>query len=224
MLQSIVNAGGGTVVAAIAVTGKHCEFINTAGGGAGATAVCTWSANPSVGETIHCTGADFGGTSNAFSFTDNAGTPNTYTNNGSRYRGTGIGGDYQFFDTGAISNSPSTTTVSRTGALFMGLGCFSTTGGLSTADGAVGTFSQNVGVGATLTATIVPTGSADIAECFGTSTGGTNIHPGTGYTAISTIASNEMVIYKLLSASGSQSATMTLEGSFAADMICSTYK
>lgn len=205
----------------IVVTGKTCANVV---GGPVASVTCTWSSNPSAGETIHCAVSNYSNSYGGGGVSDNASPSNTYSQNGSTYAGTGISdGQYALFDSFGITNSPSTTTLNiGFNSTFPGIGCFSTTGGTGAVDGALGTYSQASGT--TLTAAVVPTGSADISECGVFTSGGSTITAGAGYTLVATLGANESSEYKILSTSGSQNATATVSPSSAGDMICGTYK
>ena len=204
-------SGGG----AITVTGNTCaswSYNNST--------ACTWTpSSPSVGNSIHCFVFNFS-TTTAFSVTDNAGVPNTYTQNGTAiYHGTANAGYYALFDDLAVTNGPLTaTTASVTGTgNFFGLSCYETAGGSEVIDGAVGTGSAASG---SVSATINPTGTTDLASCGVSSS--SNLTPGTGYTGIAPVPfSPTTSIYQVLTGSGSQTATATIAGG--TDMICGTY-
>ncbi len=217
---SVATASG---ILPISVTGKNCvgndNFSNP---------TCTWSADPAIGETIHCavmnagTGASAG---TPYSVTDNASTPNVYTANGSAFAGTSTGATMQLFDSFSITHSPHTSTFTQTGSVqnFPVFICFSTTGGVGAADGAVGTYDSNIS-GTTLTTTVNPTGTADIAYGWVVVSGSPAFTAGTGFTLVGSNSSRASE-QKILSSSGSQTCTMTYTpASVGNDMICGTYK
>lgn len=212
----------------ITVTGKTCAHMNSF-----SNPTCTWSTNPAIGESIHCIVVNFNnGSDTPFSVTDNASTPNTYTANGSNFLdNTNTVGDYQLFDSFAITHSPSTTSFSITGGgnNGTGLSCFSTTGGTGAADGSVVHTSQPTG-STSISVNVNPTGSTDLSECMGgTALAASTFTAGSGYTLIGGILTfgnfNVEDEYKILSASGSQAAAITYSSSSAAAaIICGTYK
>jgi hypothetical protein len=100
--------------------------------------------------------------------------------------------------------------------VFFGLSCFSTTGGGRAIDGALGTGSAKSG---SVSATVNPTGSTDLAWCGVSSS--SSLTP--GYTAIAGLYGSPTTgMYKILTAAGSQTASATITSG--ADIICATYK
>jgi hypothetical protein len=211
---------------AITVTGKHCSGKAANGGSGPAGQSCTWNVAPSVGETIHClvyNNSVGGQTSTIFTVSDSAG--NSYTANGTGTLSTqsSIGEMYEFFDAVNIAISPTSTSAAMSYyTAYQGLACFSTTGEATTspADGSpvMATTSAN---GSSLSLTISPAGSADLAECGALASFA--ISPGSGYSSIPTTGITQ--IYKVLNAGGAQTASISIAGSgAAADLVCATYR
>jgi hypothetical protein len=220
--------GGVPTISPYSITGKTCAHMQNF-----ANSTCTWSTNPSVGESIHCIVVNSNdGSDTPFSVTDNASTPNTYTANGSNFLdNVDTTSNFQLFDSFLITHSPSTTTFSITGAGNNGtaLSCFSTTGGVPAVDGSVVHVAQGTG-STSISVNVNPTGSTDLSECMGgTASAASTFTAGTGYTLIGGILTfgnfNEEVEYQILSSSGSQAAAITYSSSSAnAAIICGTYK
>ena len=108
---------------AITVTGNMCANWTYS-----TSTSCNWTPNsPSAGNSIHCFVFNFS-TTGGFSVTDNAVTPNAYTQNGSTYIGTANGGHYALFDDLSITDGSLTrTTVNLSGSgSFFGLSCYET--------------------------------------------------------------------------------------------------
>lgn len=203
----------------ITLTGDTCSNVGTS---TGTSVTCTWSTAPSVGQTIHWGVYTFSAPS-TFTVTDSSG--NTCTANGAQYSGTSFGTiTYQLFDCFVIAGSPTTSTFTLSGSgSFPVISGYSTTGGVGAVDGTPGTAS--VTSSTTISATINPTGSTDLSNCIVASGGGSTIGAGSGYALINTVNTNNTGEYKILTASGSQTATAAaLSGAFSADLICGTYK
>lgn len=208
------------IIAGIVATGKGCANQSFSGN----PITCTWSSAPVAGETIYCFISNSSGGS-TYTITDNAGTPNTYTANGAVFNSPSTFADYQMFRSFNIANSPTTSSITASGStFFLTILCMSVTGATNVVDGAIGTGNQ--ASGASLSATINPTGTKDIAFCGTVGAGGSTVTPGSGYTAApSVIGTNIKGVYKILTASGSQSASVNNSpGTGSTDLICATYK
>jgi len=224
---TIIKSGVGG--SSIVVTGKTCFATQNF-----SDPTCTWSANPSVGETIHCGVSNQNGTlGTPFSVSDNASPANSYTANGSSFLSADLNGSFQFFDSFSITHSPSTTTLTTTGTNqnITGIGCISTTGGVGSVDAAVGTVTGNTVT--TMSATIVPTGSADLALFWVATNNGTaaaTYTAGSGFTLIGTTLTSSRFTYQMeysvLSSSGSQSCPISWNQSSTSGNggICGTWK
>jgi hypothetical protein len=186
-----------------------------------------------VGENIVCAVGNFNdGGDTPFSVTDNASTPNTYTADGSNYLdNTNTTGNYQLFTSFSITHSPSTSTFSVTGATQNQpiIDCITYTGGTGAVDGTPG--HATVGSGSTsVTATINPTGSADLAFGLGSITGNFTFTAGSSFTLIGGIVGSSSSFkseaeYQVLSSSGSQNCPITYSSSTpAAAILCGTFK
>lgn len=199
-----------------AYTGKTCAAFGAP------PQACTWNVAPAVGETIHCIAQGTTGTVTAFAFTDNGGTPNTYTANGALVGPSTSSNWYlRIFDTFNIAFSPTTTTISVTGtAVIVFSECISTTGtpGASI-DGARGT---NAATGTTLSTTIAPAATNDFGFCASQGGGVTTF--GTSTTGWTALAGNTNVIYAANLLPGSQSVVVTSTNSTSLVTLCGTYK
>lgn len=197
-------------------TGKHCSAFS------GFPITCTWSAAPSVGETIHCVAQGHGGTVTAYAITDNAGTPNTYAANGAVVGpATTFAWYMQLLDTFNVANSPTTTTLSVTGtAVFSGLQCITTTGTAGAAiDGTRGTATT---IGTSNSVTIAPVIANDFGICGSQADGAATYGAGTaGWVAV---PSDMNIIYKNLLSAGSQATVATTSVSLTIVTVCGTYK
>jgi hypothetical protein len=196
------HGGTGSIVA----TGKTCG--NTVAGVT--TATCTWSANPAVGESLHC-GAWRSGNSGTFSISDNgSGGSNTYTQNGSTFVLTSVSSFIiAIWDSFHITKSISTTTISDIagGGATLNITCFSTTGGTGAVDGAAGTY-QNSST-ASISVPVDPTGSADLAYFYFYTN--KTVTPCSGCT---NVGGSPGIVYTILNTSGSQNITATLSSSY----------
>jgi hypothetical protein len=210
MFTTTGTVGGGGAITATGNTCANWAYSNSTS--------CTWTPSaPSVGNSIHCFAFNFS-TTTGFALTDNAG--NSYTQNGAIYYGAANNGHYALFDDLTVTNGSLTkTTANLTGSgSFFGLSCYETSGGSEIVDGPVGTGSASSG---SVSATINPTGTADLASCGMSSS--SNLNPGAGYKAIATEPfSPTTSMYQVLTASGSHTASATIVSG--ADMICATYK
>ena len=196
-------------------TGKKCALQVVGGTN---PVQCTWSAAPSVGESIFCGVATFGAAT--FAVTDSV--PNTYSANGSIFSGSVSNGHYQLYAAYGITGSPTTSKVTITGTANYGvISCASFKSGTA-ADGAVGT-GTTVG-GASVSATINPTLQSDLAYCFVAVTGTRTISAGPGFILTATAVPNVTSEYGFLASSGSQTASAKMDGNASMDMICGTYE
>lgn len=192
-------------------TGKSCAAQGTP---------CTWSAAPSVGESIHCIVANQFAAASSFAISD--GTANAYTANPGGIVSGVQAASWQAFESLNIANSPTTETLTVTGtSSFPNIFCVSTIGGAGVLD-LPGSFA-NV-TSATPAITIAPTGSADFIYCAA-SNGGTSaptgVSPGT---IVSTTSGNISQSQAVLVASGSQSVTFSYSSSNDTDIFCAADK
>lgn len=183
---------------------------------------CTWSAAPSIGETIHCggQGSGSGGNVTAFNVTDNASTPNTYTANGAIVGPATSSSWYiGLQDSFNITHSPTTTTAVLVGtASSIVFQCITTTG---TSGAAIdGARASATATGTSNSVTITPVTVNDFGYCVSQSGGATTW----GATTWTPVPANLNTAYKNGLAAGSQSTVLTSTNSLTLVSVCGTYK
>ncbi len=214
-------ARGAASVGPPTATGKYCTNLDASAN----PITCTWSANPAAGEHIACIVFDYQSGSSSFSMTDSA--SNTYAANGAAVAGLRVAAQAKRrnFATFNIPGSISTTSVSNGGSpLFMGLFCFSYTGGVGAVDGAVGSDSSTSVSTSSASFTTVATNT--IAFCLVDVSSGTTVNSaGSGWTILIDLGANLKVAYQAYSSSGSKSCSFNYDMTTAeADIIVASYK
>lgn len=215
--QNATTSGGGSAPVA---TTKTCSNDN-----AGATTLtCTWSTDPAIGEAIVC-GVNGFTSGLTYSITDS--NSNTYTAQGSQFMST-VSSMSIYMQNFYFLNLPTsihTTTFNLTGGVgtFIFVLCDSATGVL-TSGAADGQSTGSISSGTNLTLGSITTTAKDWVFCSTTSSGGSGISAGAGFTAGAVQASNEFAEYLVQGASGLISPTATLSTSDQGAGVCSAFK